>query len=335
MPPPPPLSSYSPSILPSLASLLPTYTPTTFPPLLLSTADSLLLQSRQRATHLKPDEEIARAYACCEIACTRLRAKLRLPAVKVGMQPCKPGVYKRLIGFLGGVLEEDGQAEERGKRKRDTPGKGVDEKMPVVEDGSATPNRGGRGNTNTFLGKIKTTPQKRNQTTAEPAGPNDNLAPTYTMPRIRTLCRTFRTPLLAPHVYTGVCIILDLSSLWAPRSPTTTTSSDPSEQITGLLIAIYLMTLTLMKKGPKLKVAEYTSTCHKAVEILGYEKGAKGVEEWIRRINRNGWAAGTEWFASVPGKVFEFEPDREDEGEGDGSDEEMVVEEEGGEGERR
>lgn len=54
----------------ALATLLPTHADD-LPPELLSLALSLVAQSRSYSTSLKPEEEIARPYACAEIACKR------------------------------------------------------------------------------------------------------------------------------------------------------------------------------------------------------------------------------------------------------------------------
>lgn len=54
----------------ALATLLPTHA-NELPPELLSLALSLVAQSRSYSTSLKPEEEIARPYACAEIACKR------------------------------------------------------------------------------------------------------------------------------------------------------------------------------------------------------------------------------------------------------------------------
>jgi len=54
----------------ALATLLPTHA-NELPPELISLAQSLVAQSRSYSTSLKPEEEIARPYACAEIACRR------------------------------------------------------------------------------------------------------------------------------------------------------------------------------------------------------------------------------------------------------------------------
>lgn len=54
----------------ALSTLLPTHA-NDLPPELVSLALSLVAQSRSFAASLKPEEEIARPYACAEIACRR------------------------------------------------------------------------------------------------------------------------------------------------------------------------------------------------------------------------------------------------------------------------
>ena len=54
----------------ALGNLVPTHA-NDLPQELLSLALSLVAQSRSNANSLKPEEEIARPYACAEIACRR------------------------------------------------------------------------------------------------------------------------------------------------------------------------------------------------------------------------------------------------------------------------
>ncbi|KAK0292009.1 hypothetical protein LTR91_000012 [Friedmanniomyces endolithicus] len=85
----------------SLSSLLPTLFP--LPTSLTDLATSLVAQSRARASTFKPEEEIARTYACCHIACERLGKKLGLEVGKPA-PPCPPRVYGKLKTYLGSVL---------------------------------------------------------------------------------------------------------------------------------------------------------------------------------------------------------------------------------------
>src|SRR5271154_3598114 len=187
------------SISQALDSLLPSQT---HPPKLTSLANSLLGQSRLRAPNLKPEEEIARPYACAEIACSRLRVQLRLPASLKGRPPCKPGVYKKLIGFLKGVLiEQKGDAPEQTistPKKRMANG-GVKGTTSTVTTPASTPKR-----KDDFAGKVR----------VEERGQKEGEAPEWVMPLIRKLCKAFSTPLMPPHVYTGVCVVLKLAELW-------------------------------------------------------------------------------------------------------------------------
>ena len=54
----------------TLLSLIPTYS-SDLPPQLVSVAASLLAQSKLNASVLKPEEEVARLYACAHLACDR------------------------------------------------------------------------------------------------------------------------------------------------------------------------------------------------------------------------------------------------------------------------
>ncbi|KAK5710812.1 hypothetical protein LTR15_012789 [Elasticomyces elasticus] len=85
----------------SLSSLLPTLSP--LPDTLVDLATSLVAQSRARASTLKPEEEIARTYACCHVACERLGKKLGLEVGKPA-PPCQPRVYTKLKTYLSSVL---------------------------------------------------------------------------------------------------------------------------------------------------------------------------------------------------------------------------------------
>lgn len=54
----------------ALATMLPSFADS-LPPELVRLAANLLAQSRSYGSALKPDEEIARPYACAEIACRK------------------------------------------------------------------------------------------------------------------------------------------------------------------------------------------------------------------------------------------------------------------------
>jgi origin recognition complex subunit 6 len=286
----------------SLSSLLPSITAP--PPHLISLAESLLALSRQRASHLKAEEEIARAYACCEIACDRLRAQLRLPPTKKGGAPCKPVVYRKLLGYLEKVLGNDG-ASTPGKRKRDaeveigeTPKKRVRQTPDVTPSKSTSKKDGG------FVGKVKAQVNQR--------GKEDKEAPDFVMPAIRRLCKTFNTPEMAPHVYTGTCVVLGLADLWPPQS--TDSEAGMQGEVTTLLAALYLMVLTRMQRG-KMTTRIFRGTSSKAVHLFNTISNAEQIEDWIKRINKEGYCKGQHWWESVPEEVFTFSLDKVEAGD--------------------
>jgi origin recognition complex subunit 6 len=166
-------------------------TATTLPPSLIDLATNLLAQSRAKVPSLKPDEEIARPFACCHIACERLKNRLALEIGKVG-PPCGPRIYKRLYAFLDSSLAAE-PSTPRTKR---------------VQDVGATPasGRGGRLILTAGASAAKATPGslgKRSRAVAEQDSGASNL-PQFTMPLIRYLCESCGTSRAATHVYAGV-----------------------------------------------------------------------------------------------------------------------------------
>ncbi|TKA31116.1 hypothetical protein B0A50_02085 [Salinomyces thailandicus] len=92
----------------ALQTLLPTLSPLPSP--LIALSHALLAQSRSRAASLKPDEEIARTFACCHIACERLGKRYGLEISGSGVAPVGPRVYAKLKVFLGMVLRTPGRS---------------------------------------------------------------------------------------------------------------------------------------------------------------------------------------------------------------------------------
>ncbi|KAH6851109.1 origin recognition complex subunit 6 [Chaetomium sp. MPI-CAGE-AT-0009] len=90
------------SIEQTLLSLLPTHN-SDLPESLTQLASSLLAQSRNRASTLKAEEEVARLYACANLACDRLKITLNLPPIDP-RPPIPPRIYKRLYNHLDKIL---------------------------------------------------------------------------------------------------------------------------------------------------------------------------------------------------------------------------------------
>ncbi|KAJ5194642.1 uncharacterized protein N7498_008080 [Penicillium cinerascens] len=228
----------------ALGNLVPTHA-NDLPQELLSLALNLVAQSRSFSSSLKPEEEIARPYACAEIACRRLSRALKLPPL-LGHAPCPPRVYKKLYSYLdrslgtgSGGLKRSASVSgtpTRSNSARTTPNKAVGNTPSKVAPTS-------RGLQNT---PSKSTPLKRSVSVAARLGspsksarksiqshPRDITkstiipdAPAWAMTAIRTVCKTLSTPAprtntwsrppisrtLPPHIFSGVSTVLYLTS---------------------------------------------------------------------------------------------------------------------------
>lgn len=287
-------------LLPSLSEPLPSE--------LVTLSNSLLAQSRNKASNLKPEEEIARPYACCEIACRRLGAKLRLPPLQGRTRPpCGPRAYKKLLAFLEQALPAKLPAKA-------TQGNGKDSR-DVASAARSTPRKGGQRNS---LSTPQSTPTKRNAAfagkvaqghTSDPEL-NDDGAPLWVMPLIRRLCQGFSAPLLAPHVYTGLCVILGLADLKPGREDE---EHIYRREVKGLALALFFMVLSRMQKG-KVSSEGYVKDCETACALVNDDGDGEGeevslkkehVDSWIKMIASESWATGQDWWSSVPEEVFD------------------------------
>ncbi|KAL4923910.1 uncharacterized protein BDV17DRAFT_224998 [Aspergillus undulatus] len=223
----------------ALATLLPTHAQD-MPQELRSLALSFVAQSRSSASSLKPDEEIARPFACAELACKRLARTLKLPPL-LGHPPCPPRTYKKLYSFLERSLSlssprrtESASAPGTPSRSGSAPSTSTKQSRVVQTPSkvAATP----RGLENT---PSKPTPLKRAHSNIdEPliqrprkANSSSHLtstkipdAPAWVMTSIRTVCKILSTPAprmstwsrppisrtLPPHIFAGVSSILHL-----------------------------------------------------------------------------------------------------------------------------
>ena len=312
----------------ALISLLPTLNGT-IPPELTNLATSILAQSRTCAANLKPEEEIARPYACAEIACKRLRSRLRL-AETISRPPCGPRAYKKFLTFLDWSLPRSAPPKNTGDgnhgagsqlargKATNTPTKRTN--PPVVGPNLATPTTT-PGKEPAFTGKIGA---------STPLGSSTQLeAPVWVMPLVRSLCITFKTPLLPPHVYTGVCVVLKLSELW-PAAPSQT--EEEATQLRGtataLTVAIFFMVLTRMQRG-KLTPDSYVEKCVEASDMVRMARGPElekeDVDNWIRRMNSEGWCRGQEWWSNVPLDVISIDGNSGGGGDDELSEEDGVI----------
>lgn len=179
-----------PPIEQTLHTLLPTCN---IPPAqLISLATSLLAQSKAVAPALKADEEIARSFACCHIACQRLANKLALDVGNAG-PPCGPRVYKKLHAFLDGILTT-GKSQIVATPKAKKTGRAVD-RTPHSTGKKDEPSRRSAG----------PAPVDGSKALGKRAREDVDVAvPEQIMRLIRHLCESMGLPRATLHVFAGL-----------------------------------------------------------------------------------------------------------------------------------
>ncbi|KAI4924820.1 hypothetical protein J4E85_007937 [Alternaria conjuncta] len=259
---------------------------------------------------MKPDEEIARPYACAQLACERyknqnfirasdadlqrLKKRLNLPTI-ASRPPCPPRIYKKLYNYLSSALPDSTTP-----REPTTPSK------PKVSAPASA-----RNTPKTPLSARKT------PRTARRLDNNDGEAPEWVMPTIRSLAKTFEYTSLIPHVYTGVESIYPLLSRMSaaetpskrPKRTTTATSSSgevSDTRVLSLIVVVFLLVYSRMK-DIDVSIQQYNEWLAKAVKAVLVLPAAKDVEdgelqakieETMKMAKEEGWLQ-MQWFDSV------------------------------------
>ncbi|KAJ3489415.1 hypothetical protein NLG97_g5999 [Lecanicillium saksenae] len=192
----------------ALISLMPSYG-TDLPPQLVELAGSLLAQSRNQASTLKAEEEIARLYACANIACDRLKIPLDLPPIEP-RPPVPPRIYKRLYSHLDSILPttSSGARRSSGRARTQVAKFGAD-------DGAASsparpiPSRGTPTKEQSLSQFRKSATPKGKQKAAGPDGQSERTGlPPWVAPVIRFFCIETGSKKLAPTMLAGTESIL-------------------------------------------------------------------------------------------------------------------------------
>lgn len=219
--------------------------------------------------------------------------QLRLPPT-TGRPPCKPAVYKKLLGFLEGVL---GEPQASTTTKTTTPKKRTADGQPkAITPFAKTPSSAKK---QAFAGTID-----ENVSDA-----NGSEAPDFVMPMIRKLCKAFSAPLLPPHVYTGTCVVLKLSELWPPKRGSKGMAKDEvtfRSPVMMVTIGVYFTVLSRMQKG-RVTAEIFARRLAKALEVAELDASPEEVEEWIKKMNAEGWCRGQGWWDSIPEDVMDGE----------------------------
>ncbi|KXS99378.1 hypothetical protein AC578_8996 [Pseudocercospora eumusae] len=331
----------------ALSTLLPTVS--FLPPELLALANSLLSQSRAKAAHLKPEEEIGRIYACAHIACQRLAKRLELDVEKP-KPPVKPSVYKKLYAFLDGVLGTP-KTHPRGVegRRRDalngegTPSSKTSTSKPTTPSTSAATPTSGKRKRAIEEDEAEETPR---QSTKEEKDVDGLPASATTL--ARSICKSTSTSKAAPHILVGARAgKAEIESRAAPpqaepesgskrrRKTPQSARSTKSPKVAAptvtkieikwpaLILALHTITCARMRGLPTLDSSVQAMKREGMEEVSdGYVGGKRQLEKdidfYILEAEDGGWLE-MEWYTNIPEGIEDWqdeaEPDEEEEEE--------------------
>ncbi|KAF2279811.1 uncharacterized protein EI97DRAFT_448452 [Westerdykella ornata] len=278
----------------ALISLIPTLNGP-LPEELVQLSMSLLARSRNLAHSLKPEEEIARPYACTQLACDRLKTRLNLPALQP-RPPCPPRIYKKLYKYLESAMPEDVTRGPATPRKTATHGSASAPTTPKTPlDNRRIPRR-----------------------TARDSSRFPEL-PDWVMPTIRLLVKEFSYPFAAPHVIAGVESIFPLlnrmaaadeSSRRRPTQGLTATVIDatalPHSRILALVAVVLFLVLSKML-DQDITPQQYRQWRDNAIasllrckagESVTKEEILADIENLMPMAQEEGWL-DMEWFLNI------------------------------------
>ncbi|KAG6006145.1 hypothetical protein E4U54_000214 [Claviceps lovelessii] len=317
----------------ALLSLMPTYG-SDLPSSLVELAGSLLAQSRHRASTLKADEEIARQYACANIACERLKTCLDLPPI-VPRPPIPPRIYNRLYAHLDNILPNPSSTPRSSRvrtpslRKReidDTPTAKSSQARAVPS--RATPTK------EMSLARFRTPSKAASALRARKAevlGSRDRVHP-WIQPVIRHMCAESGQKRLAPTVFAGV----EYTLLPAGRP---TEDAWVVQHVTDLVAALYFFVMmrvrSITSAGAEIDREGYVpmrkeilallTRASQQVTVPEYEDADAFWEGWrsiksrdfdaaVAKVNENSWLSG-DWYegiADVLGSTAQADADMSD-----------------------
>ncbi|POS83232.1 hypothetical protein EPUL_004692 [Erysiphe pulchra] len=194
----------------AIENLIPRYS-NSIPSVLIELANSIFVQSRSKCT-LRAEEEVARAYACANLACERLKGKLDLPPIEP-RPPIPPRAYDKLYAYLSSKLDPKTPSK---KRKNPLPS------TPTTQI-RATPSKSVQSRS-----MLRDKPLDRAKIPGKRTIEDDcnysheakmkALIPLWVLPTIRSLCKQMHTPKATPHILAGVESILCLPKPEITRS---------------------------------------------------------------------------------------------------------------------
>ncbi|KAF8864806.1 hypothetical protein BDZ45DRAFT_797084 [Acephala macrosclerotiorum] len=316
---------------------------------LVELADSLLSQSRNKCSNLKAEEEVARVYACANLACERLKTTLNLPQIE-SRPPIPPRVYGKLYAYFDRTLvtsaarakakreAREGTAKALAGKQRGTPGK----EQSFRSFSASTP-------TSTSKAAAHRTPKRGLKYASKPE--KDSKVPRWVEWVIRFLCKEMETPKAYPHILAGVETLLTAPCL-KPEVEAIVSGDLGNAKIPALIASIWFLVVVKMRRKEDRGI-ETSQRQKMARDVIERAKGeewvlkrvgdgeeewrgwdgveVKDVMEWNREVNERGWKRG-DWWLNVPegggveGEMVDVDVEQELEREiGDEDEEGLVV----------
>ncbi|OBS27570.1 hypothetical protein FPOA_01512 [Fusarium poae] len=301
----------------ALLSLMPTYG-SDLPPSLVELAGSLLAQSRHRASALKAEEEIARLYACANIACDRLKITLDLPPIEP-RPPIPPRIYQRLYTHLDNILPSSASTPGRAAAGRRTPSSRFRNAGASPADGSRPLPSRGTPTKEQSLAKFRTPSKGASGTPAKSTSKTQqtfrgvNLHG-WIQPVTRWICEETGHKKLAPTILAG------LEAIVTPGGRRTE-DEWVLQNVTALFAAIYFfvtMRVKALASGEGIDRQGYVPLRKEILTLLTrarQEVDVKGLseedawEDWaniksksfddaVAKVNERSWLTG-DWYQGI------------------------------------
>ncbi|KAI5458047.1 origin recognition complex, subunit 6 [Mariannaea sp. PMI_226] len=298
-----------------LLSLMPQLS-TDLPKPLIELANSLLAQSMHRASTLKADEEIARHYACANIACDRLKIQLDLPPIDP-RPPIPPRLYKRLYTHLDNILPNSASAPRTPSGRVRTPSSRLKNLGDSPASATRVPSRATPTKESTLAqwrtpSKTTTGTPKKSAKKASTAVSENGLH-SWIQPTTRFICQETNHKKLAPTILAGMEAIV----IPAGRK---TDDSWVLQHITGLLAAIYFyvtMRVRALASGEAVDRNGYLPVREEIITLLSRARkevtvGNSDEDSWdgftslktkefddaVAQVNERGWL-NDDWYQGI------------------------------------
>ena len=304
------------AILQALYSLLPQQN-AEIPQELVGLANALLAQSRNQASTLKSDEEIARLYACAHLACSRLafnlnssrklslasrlRRPLGLPKMVV-RPPCLPRTYQSLYRHFDGIL----QAGTKRRSKPSTLNNNPSARVTTISTSSHKPIALSTTDNDSCLDS-DTLPLS-----VEEPNLNDNIprlpldTPDWAKGIIYRVSRATSATIAPPHVFAGLGIALRTFSQ-TPLMPIEHRFLAEQARLVPLILAIHLC-VSLRLSGEHISGEAFDDEAKKVVQATGelqlndegwQDAQLKMIHAWIAYFREQHFLE-KEWYHNIP-----------------------------------